>query len=181
MSTAAVKPLHLKSLHNGIPVIPKEAVGFYEQNCMVCFDNQKHSSGVQLNVQHYDDSFASFQVFWDGKVTEELRRAYADLVKTTEYAACAIALLLVRELTDFTAIEQATRGTTIDYYLANRKMDDLIFNYAARLEATGILREDESNTVENRLEEKSKRLKPGLPTYIIVVEFSRPKSRVKKA
>jgi hypothetical protein len=59
-------------------------------------------------------------------------------------------------------------------------MDDLIFNYAARLEASGILREDESNTIDGRLNEKLKRLKPGLLTFIIIVEFSYPKSKVVK-
>jgi hypothetical protein len=181
MNDTLVKPLYLKSLGGGIPVIPKEAAGFYEQNCIVCLDNQGHKSGVRLDVQHYDDSNVAFQVFWDNEVTDELRRAYADLVKATENAACAIALLIVHEITDFIAIEQASRGTTIDYYLSHKdKMDDLIFNYAARLEASGILREDESNTIDGRLNEKLKRLKPGLLTFIIIVEFSYPKSKVVK-
>jgi hypothetical protein len=181
MNDTIVRPLYLKSLQNGIPVIPVEAAGFYQQSCMVCFDNQNHKSGVKLKVQHHDDSTVVFQVFWDGEVTEELRRAYADLVRTTENGACAIALLIVREITKFTAIEQAVRGTTIDYYLSYKEgQDNLLFNYAARLEATGILREDGTNTIDNRLKEKLNRLKPGLPTLIIVVEFSYPKSKVIK-
>jgi hypothetical protein len=176
-----VRPLHLESLEDGIPVIPKQAAGFYKQNCMVCLDNQKHKSGVRLKVKHYDDSDVVFQVLWDNEVTDELRRSYADLVKATENAACAIALLIVREITDFTAIEQASRGTTIDYYLSYKEeIDDLIFNHAARLEATGILQEDESNTIDSRIKDKQRRLKPGLPTFIIVVEFSYPMSKVAK-
>jgi len=181
MNATIGKPLYLESLEDGIPVIPKQAAGFYKQNCMVCLDNQKHKSGVGLKVKHHDDSDAAFQVLWDDEVTDELRRAYADLVKATENAACAIALLIVREITDFTAIEQASRGTTIDYYLGYKEeIDDLIFNRAARLEVSGILQEDESNTVDTRIKDKQRRLKPGLPTFIIVVEFSYPMSKVAK-
>ena len=181
MNATVIKPLRLESLEDGVPVIPQQAAGFYKQNCMVCLDNQKHKSGVRLKVKHYDDSDVMFQVLWDDKVTDELRRAYADLVKATENAACTIALLIVREITDFTAIEQACRGTTIDYYLAYKdEIDDLIFNRAARLEASGILQKDESNTIDGRIKEKQKRLKPGLPTFIIVVEFSCPMSKVVK-
>jgi len=182
MNATIGKPLHLESLEDGIPVIPKQAAGFYKQSCMVCLDNQQHKSGVRLKVKHHDNSDAAFQVLWDDEVTDELRRAYADLVKATENAACGMALLIVREITDFTAIEQASRGTTIDYYLGYKKeIDDLIFNHAARLEVTGILQENESNTVDSRVKDKQRRLKPGLPTLIIVVEFSYPMSRVAKA
>jgi len=181
MNDSVIRPLHLESLEDGIPVIPKQAAGFYKQNCMICLDNQRHKSGVRLKVKHYDDSDVVFQVLWDDEVTDELRRAYADLVRATENAACAIALLLVREITDFTAIEQASRGTTIDYYLSYREeTDELIFNHAARLEVSGILQEDGSNTIDGRIKGKQRRLKPGLPTFIIVVEFSYPMSKVAK-
>ncbi len=177
------KTLTLESLANGIPVMPKEAVGFYKQNCLVCFHTQGHQSGVNLTV-HYGSSLNeaeitphSFAICWSGEVTSELLKAYRDLVRATDNAACAIALLLVRELTEFTAIEQACIGTTIDYYLVSKQHhDDLIFNQAARLEVSGILRENESNTVEARLKRKLNRLKlaRNLPTFIVVVEFSQP-------
>lgn len=181
MNATIAKPLHLESLEDGIPVIPKQAAGFYKQNCIVCLDNQKHKNGVRLKVKHYDDSDVVFQVLWSDVVTDELRRAYADLVKATENAACAIALLIVREITNFTAIEQASRGTTIDYYLGYKEeINDLIFNNAARLEVSGILQEDESNTVDSRIRDKQRRLKPGISTFIIVVEFGYPTSKVAK-
>jgi len=181
MNDTLVKPLHLKSLGGGIPVIPKEAAGFYEQNCIVCFDNQGHKSGVRLKVKHFDDSDAVFQVLWDSEVTDDLRRAYADLVRATDNAACAIALLIVPEITDFTAVEQACRGTTIDYYLCHKdEINDLIFNHSARLEVSGILHENKSNTVDGRINEKVKRLKQGLLTFIVVVEFGYPRSKVVK-
>jgi hypothetical protein len=181
MSSLPTKHLVLSSLNEGIPVIPKEAAGFYEQNCIVCFDDQGHSSGVNIIITCIDSSKISFPVVWDGMVTKETKSAYADMVRTTEYAACSIALLTVRETTDYTAIEQAIRGTSIDYYLGHKsEVSDLIFNRVARLETSGILRESGSNTVRERLREKIRRLKPGIPALIAVVEFSKPECQVVK-
>ena len=182
MSLGSNKRLILKSLHDGIPVIPEEAVGFYRQNCIACLDSQGHKAGVVLDVTNTDGSCSSLPVVWDGQVTAELKHAYADLVRATEYAACAMALLIVRETTEFTAIEQASRGTTIDYYLGYKTdVEDLIFNRVARLETSGILHETASNNTPGRVQEKKLRLKVGLPALIAVVEFGQPKCQVVKA
>lgn len=175
--------LLLDSLSDNIPAIPQETAVYYKYACMVCLDNQNHKPGVVLEVAHGRNK-DSFEIHWQDEVTPQLLRAYADLTKTTEVAACALALLLVRELTDFTAIEQATRGTTVDYYLIRKTQDaTFIFNHAARLEASGILQEDHSNTVDSRIKSKLDRLKPDprLPTLIVVVEFSNPWSKMVQA
>ena len=71
---------------------------------------------------------------------------------------------------------------TIDYYLVPKdKQDDvLIFNHAARLEVSGILRQNEGNTVDQRLNRKIKRLKSatGMSTFIAIVEFGQPWSKM---
>ena len=182
MSSTANRTLNLETLADGVPVMPPEAVGFYKHNCMVCFHNQGHRSGVGLLAEH-EHSTRMFEVKWIGDVTAQILRAYGDMVKATEHAACAMAFLLVKEVTNFTAVEQSPRGTTIDYYLAPSRQDHLIFNHSARLEVSGILREDEGNTVDGRIRSKLTRLKEdeGLETYIIVVEFSRPWSKLVKA
>ncbi|MEW6351190.1 MAG: hypothetical protein AB1646_19200 [Thermodesulfobacteriota bacterium] len=120
---------------------------------------------------------SDFQISWTGDITEQLIKAHQDEKQTTEFGALAVALLLVRELTEYTAVEQASIGTTIDYYLRRQGADeDLIFNHSARLEVSGILRETEQNTVEGRIKQKLKRLKRerDLFDFIVVVEFSRP-------
>jgi hypothetical protein len=88
-----------------------------------------------------------------------------------------------KDITEYTAVEQSCIGTTIDYYLSPQKRnDDLIFNYTARLEVSGILVENEDNTVDNRIKQKVKRLKPegDLPDLIAIVEFSKPWSKIIK-
>jgi hypothetical protein len=151
LAISVKQKLALETLSERIPVIPDEAVGFYKQNCMVCFHLNGHKSGVVLNVD-FNGSFIPFQVHWVGEVTEQLERAYRETTRVTDFAACAIALILTRELTDFTAVEQSCIGTTIDYYLSPQKRDDdLIFNFTARLEVSGILAENEDNTVDRNV------------------------------
>ncbi len=123
MSSIAIRSLTLESLGNNIPVIPDEAVGFYKQNCMVCLHTQGHRSGVSLRVKQENGS-AFFAIMWNGDVTDDLLKAYRDLVKATDNAACAVALLLLRELTEYRAVEQSVQGTTIDYWLAPNIRDD---------------------------------------------------------
>lgn len=180
MNPPPIQSLQLEALGNCIPVIPEDAVGFYKHNCMVCLHSQGHYSGVALHVKNGNYTTA-FTINWNGTVTEELQRAYADMSKATDFAACTLALLLVRELTEYLPVEQSVIGTTIDYWLASKKPeDDLIFNHTARLEVSGILCENEENTIDKRIKQKINRLNPkkGLPALIVVVEFSKPQSKM---
>jgi len=174
--------LALESLEQ-VPVV-RATAPFYQEKCMACFDSRGHVSGVMLNVK-FGESSRIFRVLWSGEVTEQVKRSHADLQDAVEFAACAITFLLVPVFTDMTTIRQASKGTTVDYYLAPQGGDDsLIFNDAARLEVSGILSENESNSVEGRIGDKLRRLKPDprrdIPTFISVVEFSQPWSKVVK-
>lgn len=178
MNQSITKSLSIESLGSDVSVITDEMVGFYKVNCIVCFDKHGYQSGVQIKVHHSDQN-DTFEIIWNGMVEERHRRACRDQNKMVDFAACTIALLLVQQLTEYTAVEQSNVGTTIDYYLSPKTQDDtLIFNNAARLEVSGILQENESNTVERRIRTKIRRLKPDprgrLPTFILVVEFSQP-------
>jgi hypothetical protein len=178
-----VPVIRLESLGNGIPVIPDDAVAFYKNNCMVCFHLTGHASGVRLAV-HYNGLIRQADICWTGQISQQLLMAHGDLKKATDFAACTIALMLVRELTEYTAIEQSAEGTTIDYYLTEQQPDnDLIFNRAARLEVSGILSETPNNTVDGRIRRKTRRLKPesDLTDFIVVVEFSKPWSKMVEA
>lgn len=170
----------LESLAERTKAITEEAVGFYKENCMVCFHHNDHKSGVILAVT-YNDSVINFEIFWDGEVTDQMLQAYTDTRRATDMAACAIALVLISELTEFIAVEQSAIGTTIDYYLTTQPVaDDLIFNRTARLEVSGILTENEGNTVDGRIREKTNRLvsEGDLRDFIAVVEFSKPWSKM---
>lgn len=170
----------LDSLSEGIPVIPLEAAGFYKQNCMVCLHRQGHSSGTSMNV-HYNETNQSYVVKWNGEITDQILSAYRDESKNVDFAACTIALILIRELTEYTTIEQSALGTTIDYYLVSERPNDkLLFNHAARLEVSGINHENPDNTVDDRIKSKKRRLKKegDLLDIIAVVEFGKPWSKM---
>jgi len=163
--------------------MPAEAAGFYKQSCIVCLDNQGHHSRVELEVV-YGEQRETVEIRWTGEVTGELRKAYGDLVRATDNGAVALALLLIREFTEYTTVEQAAIGTTIDYYLSAKPPNStLIFNNTARLEVSGILWESKTNTVDSRVKSKLERLKAdnGLPTFIVVVEFSQPWTKMVEA
>lgn len=129
--------LSLDTLAIGIPALTNALASVYKEACIVCLSRYSHRTGVLMQVQNRDVAQQSI-LNWNGEMTDDLSRSYVDQNKTTDFAACGIALLLVRETTEFTAIEQSNTGTTIDYYLGPKTDDDtLIFNRTARLEVSG--------------------------------------------
>lgn len=179
-----MKELILDTLGEGIPVIDQELAGMMKKSAMVCLNHHQHQSGVQLRVEPEKIGLCTLR--WTGDVTIEMLRQYAGTTakskdyepttSTTDDAACAIALLFIRDQTEYTAFAKAAIGTTIDYYLMNQAIDsDLIFNASARLEVSGILKATPKNSVQGRLKQKQSRLlDEGLPTFIVIVEFSQP-------
>ena len=175
-----MKCLLVESLAEGIPVVACGNYWYYISKCLVAFSSQGHTSGAMLRVD-FNGVEKDFEVLWDSDVTQLMYNTGADLVRSAEDSACAIAFLLVRELTPYTAVEQARRFSGIDYYLSYKERDDdLLFNHAACLEVSGVLKGSDS-VVMRRVNEKRQRLKKYRyenPVYIVVVEHSRPISKV---
>jgi len=184
--TNDARPLELDSLGNGIPALDDEWAGVMKKSAMVCLNHNAHKNGVQLTIESSTQT-ESCPLHWSGEVTVEMLKRYAGTTsdfqsyepttRTTDDAACGIALLFVRERTKYTAVTKASIGTTVDYYLSSQENDsDLIFNDAeARLEVSGILTEKQGNTPKKRLKEKEDRLlDEDMTTFIIIVEFGKP-------
>jgi hypothetical protein len=177
------RKIKLESLSDGIDIIFEDIVPWYIRQCAICFHLVGHATGVILRVDHLGQP-ETFEIHYDCAVDDRMLRAFAgDKRSATNYAACAIIFALIRELTNYAIVEQAAIGTTVDYYLADKKADDdLIFNNTARVEISGILEENKDNTISDRIGEKKRRLKPEptgpMPTFIAVVEFSAPRSQM---
>jgi hypothetical protein len=172
----------LESLSESIPVMLPEIAAFHKLNCMICFFKNGHTSGVSMEVNSLNHK-STFSFSWAGEVSDQLQKSLQDENKASDFAACAIALLLIRETSSYTAVEQSVTGTTIDYYLTEQgRFDDLIFNKSARLEVSGILTASPSNSIRNRINEKKRRLKPenGYMDIIAIVEFGKPQSVIEK-
>ncbi len=173
--------LVLESLAEGIPVISCGCHSIYLERCLFCLDRAGHESGVNLGIMIDDKGAVSennYSLEWSTEINDALRRRHADDWSSTEYGAYAIAFLLVREMTPYTAIEQANRGTAVDYYLSDKtRDDDLIFNHAARLEVSGI-GSGGTTEIDSRLKSKLKRLKNNaIPVYIVIVEHGTPRAK----
>ncbi|MBF0556210.1 MAG: hypothetical protein HQK96_16950 [Nitrospirae bacterium] len=110
-----------------------------------------------------------------------MRSCYCDKESATEDGAYGVAIMLILNLTDYTVIEKSRKGNAFDYWLG-KKDDYDPFNKQARLEVSGI-RKGSDNDINNRskikLDRLQKRESP-LPAFIIIVEFSKPKSNIKK-
>jgi hypothetical protein len=169
--------LALSDLERGMYGITPEYGACIAQAASICLEDQKHKSGVKLNVDgEYD---GKFDLIWN-IVNEQMRRCWADIGFAVEQGAYGVAALLVPTLTGF-ELERSIRGTGFDFWLGSKK--DLLFQKKARLEVSGILKGSESE-IKARVKQKKIQTRRSdrtlLPAYITIVEFSQPLSRVVK-
>lgn len=174
-----VQILNLQQLDRGLPAITPAFGAALAEAGAICLTDEAHAPGVILEVE--GEFSTRFQLDWQ-PVTEQARRCWNDEEYTTEQAAYGIALLLILQLTDLTAIERSRKGTGFDYWLGIQDSTSMLpFERMARLEVSGI-REGSRSQINARVKQKTEQTgasdAEGLPAYIIVVEFSRPISIV---
>lgn len=174
--------LDLQQLREGIPGLTTALGDVHSESAAVCLENQGHSETVDLEVQNSDEQ--QYQLVRQ-PVTDTMRRAYFDLQRATELGACGVAILLAREVTGLTAIQQSRKGGGFDYYLgpANQTEDTLPFQNSARLEVSGILSGTDKQfgaRVKLKLHQSQPSDDTGLPAIAVVVEFGRPQAQVAK-
>lgn len=142
----------------------------------VCLEDQHHQQGVGLQIRGKYKTVYSLE--WPA-VTDRIRGSY-DLEEATEYGACGVAILLMREQTGLT-VQRALKGGGFDYWLGTAE-GELPFQHQARLEVSGIRRGD-SSRIKARVTEKLEQTHPSdgtMPAYVVVVEFGRPLAHVEK-
>lgn len=169
-------PLALEDLTGDFPHIPPECGAVLVQSAVLCLEGQGHKSGTLLTVQGSFD--ATFRLLWSMDVTEAMRRYWSDPDEAAEQGAYALALLVLRALTGLTVLERSRKGTGFDWWLA---AEDNLFQAAARLEVSGIMRGG-TRRVNGRLKERlaqTERSDPsGLTAFVAVIEFGRPTAKV---
>lgn len=177
--------LVLEKLHDKQQLIPALIPPLGEmmvQACAICFDDQGHPTGVQMEV--IGDESVTCNVHWQLVVSERMSRSWEDM-RATEQAACGIAILMITELTEWTPIEISRIGTGFDYWLGSKdEVEAFPFQESkARLEISGI-RQGTKSQMEKRVREKFEQTKKSdhlnLPAYVIVVEFSKPQAKMVK-
>jgi hypothetical protein len=175
LSTISGRALFLMSLAEGaVGVTPAFGLVMAE-TASVCLDERGHHSPIALQVE--GDLSAVHEVHFL-EVSQQMRNAYNDDEVATEYGACAIATLVLREVTGLTVLRRSKKGTGFDYWLAPESSP--LFRNASRLEVSGIRRGGERE-IRARVRAKERQIaKSGmsLPVYIAVVEFGTPRIRV---
>lgn len=179
-----IPELKLDSLTSGIPALTAKKAGVHMEACIWCLAECKHSNGVEL-VVNSDISNTKYRICWpeDAVDIEAIYRAY-NQDDGPEQGAEAIAFLIIREQTDFTAIRRAITKTGIDYWLGyqTKGSDQLFAETSARLEISGILRQTDTNKPEYRAKKKiiqsQQSDSTSFPAYVVIVEFSQPSSMI---
>src|SRR5438876_11461877 len=107
-----------------------------------------------------------------------MRRAWSNKAEATEWAAHCIAILLIEELTGYTALERERRKLGFNYWLGNTTTNLISMHRKAGLVVSGLRRAGTGQVVaraRHELELESKVLVDGdYPIYVVVVEFSKP-------
>ncbi len=100
--------IFLANLTDQCSCLTPEFTAFLIQACVVCLSDVGHNDGVMLRVS--GDFEAEFGIVWPYNVTNVMLRTWTEQNYTTDHAACAIALLLVHELTELTVICHTSIG-----------------------------------------------------------------------
>jgi hypothetical protein len=173
----ANKVMSLAALAEGMPGLTAAAGQRLAEAAAVCLEDRKHQTGVRLPRagMMLDDFFMEWL-----SVDEQTRRCYADMQEATEWGACGVAILVVREVTGLVVIERSIKGTGFDYWLGEKDYDGLPFVGTPRLEISGILLGTMAQ-VDARIKQKKGQMKPTdhlAAGFVAVVEFGTPIARV---
>ena len=158
--------LNLNDLSNSsIPGVTPALGNALVEAAAICLDSKGHRPGVRLGVRGISDR--SYTLKWQPAL-EQAHRIW-QYNRATEWGAEGIAV-----------IEAGVQLTGIDYWLGDES--DTTFQRKARLEASGIRYPGHgivnSSVITQRVNDKLQQTNQSddtqLPTYVIVVEFSRP-------
>jgi len=168
----------LNDLEKGMQGIEPARGTSFAHAAVVCLEEGSHLSGVPMLVD--GDFHSEFRVFWR-KINDQIRRSWADFQDATEKGAYGVAALLIVRLTENTVVERARKGKGFDYWLGPRNGGAELFQNAARLEVSGILRGD-AGDIRQRLKAKLAQIKPDrrFASFVVVVEFGKPTARMVK-
>lgn len=174
--------IDLAQLFEGLPGVTQRRGEAHYEAVLICLKEHNHQSGIQCDLNNLDEKLSTLELVWTEKITEQMRNSWSDPIEATEWGAAGIALLVILEFTEYTVIRRSRIGTGVDYWLGYKKdVDDHnenVLKDEARLEVSGILSARQTSKIKQRVNDKIKQSEKtdysGLPTYIVVAEFSRP-------
>ena len=169
--------LPLAALGDGSPGITPAFGRALAEAAAVCLTDQGHVSPTAMDVR--GALKAEGELTWQPP-NDQTVRCWADEEVATEHGAYGVATILLLETSTLQVVERSKKGTGFDYWLGDKDDVDLLFQGKARLEVSGIRHGNES-TVTGRMKRKlrqTERSDGSIPAMVIIIEFSRPQSRV---
>jgi hypothetical protein len=166
--------LDLKRIVQSNPNVSEVLTEAFAEAASVCFEEEGHRPGaimrVTLTVSATREE--AVEVDWS-RPSERALRSWRDRRQCTEFAALAVAFLVIRTFTRYTVIEQADQGDGFDWWLGT---DDELFQRKARLEVSGT--RGGAPQARQRVVAKRKQTEVSdssrLSAYVVVVEFKAP-------
>jgi len=152
-------------------------LGVVMESCIFCLNSQNHTSGAELiPFDHIKNIFREkSRIIWNTEISSDFFKTYKDEKRTTDWGAMCIALMLVPQTTEYNDFEVSATNNGFDFWLAN---DGDELDFSARLEISGIRKENEGNTIKSRISQKLKQTDKsdnlGLQAYIAIIEFGKP-------
>lgn len=156
---------------------------YLAENCIVALENHNHLPGCKLTVtiSLTGEPVRNFQLDWRKK--EPIKRAgYEETSIITKNAAKTITFFLCSPITGYDIIQRARIGCGFDFWLGYNDTNilyDPINFLKARLEVSGISKENKTNRIRARIKRKIKQVAvsdyTNLPAYISIVEMATPK------
>ncbi len=146
---------------------------------IICLVLNGHKSGVILKVEGEVEE--EFKLVWGDKIDGQIINTWKDKNEATEYGASAIGILLIFILEKLVIRERLPQDDVADFSL--RTSDSPKFK--GQLEVSGIWKQTPTNKPKDRVGIKLKKLQKKLPSgnfpvFVIITEFSIPKSKIEK-
>lgn len=166
--------LRCPGISDGINTSFKEAI-------KVCLEINKHRQGQIFTIEGHISN--KLNILWR-PATQQLFDSWSDHQETTEVAACGIAVHIILSNTNYTVRNRSWKGTGFDYWLGAKNAPESLFQNVAKLEVSGIAEEKKANKITSRVKRKINQIDkfkdkyPALLAFIVIVEFSAPKSLV---
>ena len=172
--------LTLQTLCEGyIPALSAYEGGSLAEAASVCLHVSGHRSPVVITIR---GAFRGKRALSFLEVTDQMDRTHGDPEVAVERGACAIAILLLCALTNYTVVYRSYKGTGVDYFLGHK--GDFLFQNKARLEVSGIGNGSDADIRRRKkikLEQVLRSDASQLPAIVVIVEFSRPVVEVVQA
>jgi len=180
-----MRKLNLDILKEGFYGISPTRGTYYREAVIVGLRKQGFASGVHLKI--YGEFEEIVELVWKDDIDDAVVVSWRDKHNLANFGAVGISLLIAHKILAFKAFEESTIGTGIDFFMGQSDFNQSVPSFLqreARLEVSGIFEENTGNSVKMRIGKKRKQMKvsdhTNLNGWIIVVEFSTPKSKIVK-